>query len=364
MPGIGLGATNNEVLLSWSEETPLSKSLRTGSQISVLAYYETEFGPVTNELLDTAKVLPGIPGVKLKLPNSLKRPPIGKICLKLVSGRNTIPVRIPNYSESSDGFYYNEWAHNAKIDSEKSVLQRDSDFRAREISRIKEPDSNFESWRQKNNLTNANQCGSITVTDSLDKPSTALSGQQKLDASKQQCVFLYRNFWRKKFGKDRELYSPNELEKFTPRTSPYYSKVTQFQDDYNKFGDGREYFAESNFPMDSSAIKTLRSGKNKEVTVRIIVEAYDNCLIEAETRFDDSVRNWKKIMEGTQSSVEPLQHLCRARFERNSARKNLVIELKQEKTDIDNAIKLLNTAKRAQLPIKKPLVNYACPVSS
>lgn len=374
LPGIGLGASKNTVLLSWTKDGVLARQLRPRTRLNILASYNTEYGPVHNEVISTKLVEPGFTGLKFDLPETLRLPPLDNVCLRLAVGRKAIPIRIARINESIDGFYYDEWAQKTKASSKEADIKSSLSIVNQNIKNFSATDSNFESWRKENNLSSINDCKTLATTISYDRPPTALKGKAKTVATAQQCVYLYEQTVRnpRRFTKEKNLAFSNidGMIKATKTSSRHSTLAKQMQNDFANHSPGKEFFIGSSLPLNSAPLKSRSSvkknGEISEIAARILVEAYEGCKIEAENRFSASFRNWKEVTAATTVSAreEPMRKLCRARFTSQSTRLNRLNELIQKKNEIEAEYQEYATEKSAQLPDKKLLIPYACPATN
>lgn len=365
LPGIGLVASKQVVLLSWSKDGVLAKGLRNRTRISLLASYDTEFGPVKNEEISYGLVKSSFPGLKFPLPDRLKFTPEGPVCLRLAIGRKAIPLRIPEPGESSNEFLYKEWSNNARLESHKSNYETRLKNVSGNIENFSKPDENFQRWKQNNNLTSVEQCKNIAVSTTILKPTTALLGESKAEAAKQQCVELYNKNLTEN-GAPAIFFDMNELVKAAQADSIYLSKAKKMQLDFDRYNPGKIYFPGSDFPLDSSAIKVLMVDRGvSTIEAKILIEAYDACILEAETRFTASYNNWKKVtsQKTIAARQQPLQDMCKARFDLDADRLNELAVLEQVKLDVESEYNdFLNNKlnQKVALPKQKKLVPHSC----
>lgn len=360
LPGIGLAASKDTILFSWAGDAPIARNLRQGAQVNVLASYDTQYGPVTNEVLSSARVRAGFNGVQLKLADSLRFESTSPVCLRLAIGRTPIPVRIATYAQSSNGFYYDEWAQNASLQSEKEAVKADLRTVDINIRNFSQPNANFLRWQDETQVFSPQQCDSLNIVTDTSKPSTAISGKEKIEAAKEQCVSLY------------SAYHPNlpSIEQLTKAAGnhPTYSKlVQQIQNDFSKYSPGRVYFPHSDFPIDYATVRTVRSKKGlNEVVAGLVIEAYQACETEAKTRFDESLRDWLEVTnpKTIAARIEPLRKLCRTRFQRDKDRLEKLREFEQVKANVEENLRILETESKSALPDKKLLIAQACPAEN
>ncbi len=374
LPGIGLGASNNSVLLSWTPDGVLARQLRPRTRVNIMASYDTEFGPVFNEIISTKSVASGFTGLKFNLPETLRFPPLGDVCLRLAVGRRAIPIRIARQNESIDGFYYDEWAEKAKTSSKKTDINSRLSVVNQNIKNFSSTDSNFELWRKENNLTSVNDCETLATTISYNRPATALEGKAKTTAAAKQCVYLYEQTVKnpRRFYKEQTLaFSDIDgIINATKASSRHSNLAKQMQKDFANYSPGKEFFIGSSLPLSSAPLRSRSSvkkdGKISEVAARILVEAYEGCKLEAENRFTASFRNWKEVTASTTIAAreEPMRKLCRARFQRQDTRLTRLNEFKQKKAEIEAEQQAYASNKLARLPEKKSLIPHACPATN
>jgi len=371
LPGIGLGASKNTILLNWAKDGVLARQLRPSARLNILASYNTEYGPVSNEVVSTQSVTYGVTGLKFNLPATLRLPPVSNVCLRLAVGRQAIPIRIAHSNESNNGFYYDEWAQKVQASTKEADIKSNLSIVNQNIKNFSTPDPNFELWREKNNLSSIDDCETLATTISYDRPNTALQGKAKAVASAQQCVYLYNYTVKnpRRFVKEKNIAFSNidGIIKATKSSSRHNTLAKQMKSDFEQYSPGKEFFMGSSLPLNSSPLRS-RSSLNKdgdvsEVAARILVEAYEGCKLEAENRFSASFKNWKEVTASTTISAreKPMQKLCKARFTAQKSRLNRLNEFKQMKSEIEAEYKSFSHEKLADLPEKKALIPHACP---
>lgn len=231
---------------------------------------------------------------------------------------------------------------------------------SRNINNFSKPDLNFESWQKENNVYSSSQCNSVTIVNEQTRPFTALEGQAKIVASKKQCVALYLT--------NANLPSVKAIAESVSKNSAYYAIAKNMQNDFNKYAPGKEYFRSSRFPIDSATLYSLGSGKGKipEVAARLVIEAFQACETEAQTRFNESVRDWNEVTNPTTvaNRIEPLRKLCRTRFSRDEERLDQLSQFRKVKLDVEQEIQRLNSSSLESLPDKKLLIPHACPAEN
>lgn len=370
LPGIGLGASGEHIMLSWSKDGGLAKRLRPGSQLNVTASYETQYGPVLNEVVASNTVPQGFPGVKLKLKERLGFEPEGRVCLRLTVNRQTIPVRIAKPAQSVDGFYYSEWSQNAGVLSEKAILNSKLNIASVNIENYSRPDRALIQWQKENNIASINDCENLAAETVFTKPETALQGAEKNDAVGQQCVFLYERAVQRS-GR----FSDAQVSAFTNfdgiinavQDSPTHLAVAkQMRADFATYRPGKEYFKGSQLPINVAPLMSAASlGQDNEVSrvsAQLLTEGYEGCRLEANNRFDSSYADWQEMTRPQTVSArrEPMRKLCRARFAREDERQRTLQELLAEKSQIQAELTSLQRQPLVALPPKKPLIPYAC----
>ncbi len=365
LSGVGLGASKESILLSWSKDGQLSRILRDRTQVNILASYNTEFGLVSNEIISSNRVKAGFPGLKFGLPRKFKLAPSGPVCLRLAIGRKAIPLRIPKPTESIDGFHYSEWASNVSIFTKKAAIQYQLNTISRNINNFSKPDRNFETWRLENNLNSVNQCENLTSISVSDRPTTALARKARQPATRQQCVALYL----KKFGSFPIFSDISEIVKSVEDNGTYLALAKGMKGDFTKYYPGKVYFPGSGLPIDSSSYGALLDGENiSPVGGRLLLESYEACKLEADKRFKASYSNWKEVnsTKTIAARKKPLANMCRARFARDAQRIEKLGELQQVKSKIEKDLRQFKKEedKVVVLPDKKLLVSHACPATS
>lgn len=361
LPGIGLEATGDTILFSWVNDIPIARSLRPNTAVQVLAEYDTKYGKVTNEVVAQTRVRAGVNGLKLKLSDALKFENTGPVCLRLAVNRMPIPIRIATFEQSSNGFHYPEWKDNAQLASQKqSIIERGTNISIN-VQNFSKADPRFSNWQAETQIFSAQQCNDISVVTSSSRPVTAIQGQAKYNAAAEQCVALYKAH---DYGDPPNYLPPIEqLINASQTNNKQRQAVLEMQKDFAKFPNGDIYFPYSRFPIDGALIQQIWGNKNlSESVAGLVIEAYDACKTEATTRFDESYNDWLAVSNpaDVQARIEPLRHICKARFRRDSERKQRLAEFQRDKAELDKELAELNKQSSMRLPLQKVLIPFAC----
>lgn len=361
LSGIALEASAQEILFSWSERSPLAYQLRPNAQVQVLASYDTQYGPVTNEVVANASVRAGINGLKLTLKESTKFLPSGKVCLRLASAFQPIPLRIARLDESSSGFYYDEWSTLASNQKAIMIAKLDLNNAQVNVNNYSKPDRNFENYKIDNQLSNVRDCDLITNTVIPQRPKTALDGSQRARAAAQQCVLLYSQSADKKY-----VPMAKDVVKVLMENKVLTQEASQMQKEFEQHSPGMLWFAGSQLPIDSQTINAWISEKSTVPSVAIAslgMEAYRSCKREVSARFAESYADWERISapEIMEQQVEPMRRLCQARFAQNDKRIQELAFHQQTLSQAREALVQARNASKVKLPTRKKLIPHACP---
>lgn len=361
LPGIALQASQQDVLFSWSSKSPLAQQLRPNSRFQLLASYETQYGPVTNEVVAMTTVRAGINGVRLTLQDTTKFTPKGQICLRLSNGYQPIPIRIARINESSSGFYYSEWTSLVNSNNRIKTAEIDVQNARVNVKNFSRPDNNFESYIRENNLNSAGDCESITTTVLPTRPETALPLEQRENATAQQCVLLYR-----KMAASNYIPSVGDVVSVLIANSVSTQKARQMEADFNQHSPGKLWFQGSALPLDNQvarAWRTEKGGKPSLTIASIAMETYEACKTEVKLRFEESYEDWKMMSrpEIIQQQIKPMQQLCRVRFAKQAKREKELslhrVRLEEAEANLKDAM----SASQSQLSVSKKLTSHACP---
>ena len=381
LPGVGLGAAGQSVLLSWAETGPLAQRMRPGNEVQLVASYPSDYGNIRNELLATARVQAGFQGIKFDLPDQLDQVPTGQVCMRMVQNRSAIPVRIPQYGESSDAFYYSEWSRNAELATRKKVAAYKIVMANENIARFEQRDEGFETWRQEMGLTSIDQCDQLKAGADIVRPKTAVEPKLRPTYARQQCVAEFRSaadyLNRETQGAldpDRSGHAGENFARAVaaeiPSGSDYAAKADTLLHDLKTYGPGNALLPTIwyGLPMDGATHDSIiaNEGKLSPATARIVLEAYDACLVESQTRFAESLKAWQEAQSSTEleARAKPIRMDCRARFSVDNNRAERLQELLADRQKLQGELASLSNLPPTPLPAKKALVAASCPLSN
>lgn len=378
LPGIGLGAAGQFVLLSWADDSPLARQMQPRSQVDILASYPTENGPVTNEPISSTSVVAQADGVRFALPEELQHTPTGPVCLRLRANRQIIPVRIPTSLQTSDGFYYAEWEVHATSKARRSSIERRISITEKSIANFEAPDTDFDSWRTRRNLVSVDQCSTLTSQANDARPRSALQGLEKRNAARTHCVALFNSFTRQmrrlrssaegvNNPKVTPLEAAQEIRNLLPADSTLSSAAQDLVNEVTEFGAGQLYFDTASLAIDEATNRTLllANGKFTPVTARTILEVRNACISEAETRMDQSYQSWRSNNSNTARAARdiPLQDECRARFQNQANRIEQLEDLMNQRRSLEQELRSVRSTAGSSLPNQKNLIPHACQVN-
>lgn len=379
LPGIGLEASGDSVLLSWDQEGPLARQLTPNSNVQLVASYSTENGSVTGEPIASARVGAIYSGVKFDLPDDLRNIASGPVCLRITHNRRAIPVRIARPGESSDGFYYDEWVAVANGNRALRVLEKDKSTIDSNVENFQAGDEDFLTWRRESGLSTRSDCGTLEFETVTQRPATALTGGQRAIAARQQCTALFARFPNKKFYRDvaplaglrpgltgKQLAS--EVRANIPAGNRLASTANQIVSDLETYGAGYDYYKVARLPIVQEARDALfldNRGEITETSAISLAEAYSGCLSETEGRLEQSYNSW-------QASRDPALRIeltnarreeCRVRFDDYQQKEDRLRHWQERQTEVNGKIAALKANMTTALPSRKPLIPESCPFS-
>ena len=370
LPGIGLGASGTSVLLSWAPDGPLGRQLRPNSTIQLVASYDTDNGRVTGEPVSSTRVGAAYAGVKFDLPESLNNVATSPVCFQIVQNRRAIPVRIARPGESSAGFYYSEWVERANLGRQLVNLKQDKANIDLNVANFQSGDPQFLEWQQTQGISNAEDCGGLTVASNTSRPSDALTGAERSTAVREQCVALFDDFAKDDFWKKLKpgvtaASLARDIQSQLPASHGKRSSADQLVADINRFGAGRSYFNVAELPFSSASFDNVlatRGNVNEFVAVSL-VEAYEGCLFETERRFENAYQAWQKNRDPSvrQELTEARRSECRARFSNYNYREERLQTWLGKQAEVDGKIAKLQSEQFDSLPVEKSLIPEACP---
>ena len=383
LPGIGLGASGNSIILSWAEEGPLARQMNANSTLTLVASYDTARGPVSNEVVTTARPSMQHRAVQFDLPNILKNTPNSQVCFRIVQNRRSIPVRIAQFSESSDAFYYSEWSQMAANNASLRRLEFNKSVLDQSVANYEAGNPSFYEWANERNLARVEQCESLQVDAHGPKPADAITGPEKVSAAKNHCVALFNEVPALYFRHTRRYKQvleengvpirarmtgrtlASEVQREMPAGHRLFSSVSRMVSDLNAYGQGQRYLEANRLPIDDTALDNwvFSGGQVSTVMAVALTESYNACINEAENRFEASYRSWQTIQNSTnlQQRTELLRGACRARFESESNRLERLEGLREEQSANAAEIQRLVDSFAVSLPQKKELISQACP---
>ena len=377
LPGIGLEASGNSVLLSWAEDGPLGQLLRTNSNVQLVASYPSESGNVSGEPISSARVGAIYSGVKFDLPDNLRNIATGPVCFRITHNRRSIPVRIARPGESSDGFYYNEWVEISNKSRSLKVLEKDKTTIDRNVENFRAGDTDFITWRDRSGLSMRSDCDNIVVETSTERPKDALQGAQKVVAAKQQCVALFYKIPTKRFFNDADplatqrpgltaLLLAQEIRSKIPSSSKFSIVANQLVTDLQSYGSGRALFKVAELPLlkstELSLFTDVEDGLSESDAVSL-AEAYAGCLNETENRIDLSYQSWQSSRDPALKAklTKTRRQECRTRFDSYQQKEDRLQHWLDQQAEIDAQIARLKSASETSLPSRRPLIPYSCP---
>lgn len=373
LPGVGLGASNESVLLSWDPEGPLGREFRPNTTLQLVASYETENGIVKDEPVSDVRVGSLYSAVTFELPESLKNAASGQVCFEIIHNRRPLPVRIARPGESSTGFYYDEWVSAASINLELNKLRRDKVNIDKNVENFQAGDPDFVAWQAAEGLNGISDCEQLVAETNDSRPATALSGAEKLRATTQQCVSLFNELSQTINASNSIDLTPGNLAKSLQASIPSDHRMTSVVDalisDLSSFGSGQSYFEVAGLPLNSTSMISLTKlvdGKVTEANAIAIAESYSGCLVETEGRFDQSYRAWQERIDP--AIKEQLNNArraeCRVRFDSYQERNDRLEMWRARQYESNKRIAELEGVRaELTLPIEKPLIAEGCPSS-
>ena len=377
LPGLALAGTADNIVLRWSKDSPLARSLRSRESVSVVASYASEGGRVENERLGSAQVDTAQYGVVLKLPNRLQNVPAGPVCLRLVRNHRTvIPIRVAGPGYSTDRFRFPDWepgvaARTEQANNEALIGERLRHRRLHETAL-----DELQGWKMKEGISSRAQC--LTLTSELDtaRPQGAVSQGDRGREARKQCVAQFAWFavvarlrnWSTLPAKDLagriammaagqpEGGLGNQLAEDAVKYREALSISYEPRLKFNRDGAGLGITAATIDALDDKGIGP--------VVAAAIAEAYGVCLEEAESRFELAYDNWRRELQDSgdllSRRTEALRSECSQVFENEAIAKTKI-------ADIDRSIataraKLSTISEAGAFPPQQTtsLIDYDC----
>ena len=364
LPGVGLIAASNYILLGWDTSGPLGRQLTNGSTVQLVASYQSAHGKVVGEPLGSAVVSQAAGGLQIAVPEALRSAPTGPVCLRLAHKGRAIPLRMPRAGETSDGFFYSEWEARTRVASDKAALQREVDTLNRSLKASQDAGNSFHEWRAGKGLSEVGQCELISANVNTARPKTALTGDSRKAAVRDHCVAVFNEFayFAAPVGGSSAEFAA-EIRSALPKGHVMAGRASELIADIRRFGDGNMYMP-GQLPVDVAASNALASAKGRvsAVTSAAILEGYDACLDEADRRMQQSYQSWvqSSSRETYDARSEPLRQECRVRFARDADRMSTIAKQEAALADVMMRLEGVQGTSLPALPAQKELISQSC----
>ena len=366
LPGIGLQAADQNILLSWDPESPVGRSIRGQRRIELVATYPSRGGLVQGERVATAQVHSGLTGVQFRLPDTLQNLPTGPVCLRFSPQRGrSLPVRIAKSGESSDGFYYREWEAKAALVAQHAEMDIDKQRLTTRLAEAEAVGASFARWSADRDIQQASQCETLQPSKITTRPPTALTGSDKVQASRRHCVAQLNRLDNDDEPIPASRRIAETLNNVLGASHPQSATVQQMIADTNEFGRGRYILPDEYLPLTQTTSELRRAPGTAidSVLASAIVDAYSSCRSESENQLEASYQQWLQLrnIEASGAQVEPVRQECRARFESESNRLEAVADMEADLARVETELAAILGTTNTVLPAQKALVGDACP---
>lgn len=381
LPGIQLAASGPYVMFAWADDSPLATQLSSYTRFDLVAQYQTAAGPVTGETL--AASVPQGNQVQFSLPDTLRNPPLGEVCLRMViNQRQAIPLRVAGVGGSVDGFRYAGWEQQASIATTRQLLLEQQTDLARMNREAEGVNQSFDSWRDAESIASVADCeklGGDTITAA--RPASVLDAAEWPTAARRECV------WRSKLSFDIDIAKdihdsikraldeekakgsaaqPGEIARLSARLAEAAALVSDISRYDLETGDGYSVLtAARELPFTSVTRDLIGKYDGRVVTQALslgILTAYESCLTATEAQFRLSLETWQKEQDSrlTQGRAEVERQECRARFTSAATLQDSIARRQVELDGIAAQLEQLGRMETAALPEMLPLHDQVC----
>ncbi len=371
MSGVDIASEGQKILFSWNLNAPVASRVGNGSRLELVASYQSDLGPVTGEVIAKAQPDSRFNGVNFELPKRLKFIPTGPICLRVSDQRSAIPLRVPMFGETNDGFLHPEWESQTAINTERAVISEKLESVQKARKMFSSTDNEFETWKRSKGLTSASQCETLTATSNSSRPLSALTGQAKVNAARNQCVRQFHEFTDQLLVirpyLTHKVLAAELLDKL-PQGHRLRSTATGLIRDIDTYGIGRKYLTASELGIDSTTFAAINAanGRISTVAASAIVESYQACLSEAEGRMQQSYESW--MNQTSQSTIEarsePIRQECRLRFSIEGQRTGELNKLDMAVIRLQSQLNALPQARGTLTSSNREIYRNACPLEA
>lgn len=304
--GIELDGRAAQIRLAWDHNSMITRSLRPGTMIDIVATYPTAGGHVSGEVAsDSHRVVNGTNGIIFNLKKTLGKVPEGPVCMQLrINRRQSLPLRVPNSFVSSDEFYYKNWsdlvASRSRLEQANANVQRV----LHQVVRAREDEDNLRR-RLNEKLQGAANCADYRPPIRVAEPSrNVLEPAQWQDETQRECTYRFAKL-SKRIG-----LPPAQLAALTTGTISSAYKATEVT--ANAFNlkqvvtrrlpeiqGYRTRLSEKNkLPISAETMAALRDigtpGADKAMLQASlgIVDAFGSCLDEVQPQFKSAYEAW------------------------------------------------------------------------
>lgn len=335
LPGVSLEGRGREVVLSWQDDSLVTRLMRPGTTIDVVAAYPTARGPVAGDVVASTRYTAGNRAA-FQLKDSIQFPPMGAICLRLrINGRSALPLRAADGGVATDGFRHDAWAKFVAINAERSELERERQSLQAAASSTDEARSNFEKWKRERGVADAADCDRINVAAASQRPSSAIEPPLQEQQTERECVWRLNRFSAQDLGGSL-LDFLNVADRFLlalKKEGAESRSISSHADGLIARVKAMRAATERSLPVVTRAGFTpvvlslpLRVTSSTEEAIAKtqmfgaisgIADAWDSCLKDTRSQLQLSYESWTKEQDPRlrQAHVRAVRAECKVRFE-------------------------------------------------
>ena len=356
VPGVALGGGGNQVKFGWAPDSPVAGMMQYARSSRLVASYPSKGGQVTGEQIATARMESANVAV-YDLPRALRNPPTGPVCLRIISGRQSVPLRYAGGSGSTDGFRYMAWEPLVSRSTQLGILEKEKAAVERNLATLEQKAEPFREWQAREKIGSVGACETIQAGVDTRQPKTAVAPAQQYTEARRQCVYQFNETVRYFYGNDysaagfvnamtaslsaarQSASSPvrrAQLQTELDKAQELGSDVARFPEALRLYYDARLH--NDFLPTTTSADKLIEDagGEVNQPIASAMLDAHTSCVTEAQKQFQQSYNAWKSETSTNllNARAEVLRRDCRTRFNSEAERVTELRKLEQRRTEI------------------------------
>lgn len=344
LPGLRLDAVGTELRMEWTPDSLVTRGLRAGTRLDIVAEYQTATGRVTGDAVGTAVVRAGQNLVQIALEPALRREPTGPVCLRVrLDGRMALPLRAGGSGAATDTFQHAAWARLAKANVARQEDLAERERAQKTLAALDRADSDHLRWSQQLGISSGEQCGQLAlVAQDETPPASVVQPQAQQLVAQRDCAYRYRQLFGGdgnapvEFAVEMERAFQAELRQNVARGSDLAS--ARLQGVQNLMAVLTKFNAEIAQPgyrlalqlPESSVRLQLTSTADAELVLATksknfrklyepVLDAFGSCLVDTRAQLDLSYQSWVRERQLApvvrQQRLDLARDQCRSRFQ-------------------------------------------------